>query len=66
MCPQEGLGDSLEKTDAVRGWGQEEKGIQSLENTVISLGELRENRESGGEPAAKRREERPPAASGTR
>ena len=40
--------------------------VQSLENTVISLGELRENRESGGESAAKRREERPPAASGTR
>ena len=40
--------------------------VQSLKNTIISLGKLRENRESGGEPAAKRREERPPVASGTR
>lgn len=40
--------------------------VHGLENTVISLGELRENRESGGEAAAKKSEERPPAASGTK
>lgn len=40
--------------------------VQSLEIAVTSLGELWENQGSGGEPAAKRGEEGPPTANGTR